>query len=177
MKNLLFCLFLFTVVNGLAQTSIYECKITSASGSQIDFNDFRGKKIMIVNIASGSERNAQMQLLNSLCKLYTDSELVVVAFPSNDFVHEPRSNNELVTLYSGFQPNLIIAAKAKVKGEGASPVYKWITQKIFNGVLNAAMTEDFQKYLINEKGKIVGVYSARMSPLDVFVKNSLRSIK
>lgn len=175
MKTLLLCSMFLIASGKQTKNSIYEHKVPSLKGTVIDFNDFRGKKIMIVNISSGSTRNTQMQQLNTLCRLYADSNFIVIAFPSNDFKNEARSNNELESLYNNLQPNFLIAGKSLVKGENASPVYKWLTQKNKNGVLDTEVTGDFQKFLISGNGKIIAVYSGIVNPLNALITNALNA--
>src|SRR5262245_461946 len=128
MKILLFFLFLSVTMAAVAQKSVYDYKVKSISGGKIDFKDLRGKLIVVVNIASGSERKIQLLQLDSLCRAYASSDLVVVAFPTDDFSKEPKNNKEIRTWVSGLHPNLIVADKTSVRGEKISAFYNWCTK-------------------------------------------------
>jgi glutathione peroxidase len=176
MQKLLFVLLLFLSINKSdAQSSIYDYKITSASGKEIALKDFRGKIILVVNTASGSERNKQFLQLDSLCRSYAGIGLVVIAIPSDDFMHEPKTNNELKNIAAGFQPNFFIAEKSSVKGKSIAPFYKWCTQKQFNGSMDMEIRGDYQKILIDKTGKIIAVFSGSISPVDVNVLRVLNT--
>lgn len=171
MRIYLVAVFIFSLLHGNSQNSIYDYKITTVSGAVVDFNSLKGKIILIVNTASGSERNPQMLQLDSLCKLYAEKGVVVVAFPSNDFMHESHSNEQIKNETILFQPNFYIANKSNVSGNYINPVFKWLSQKQFNGAIDAVIKNDFQKILINREGKIVAVYSGRVSPFDISLIN------
>lgn len=175
MRTFICCLLLLGAFTAFAQNSIYTHQVSSIFGSVIDFNDFRGKKILIVNTASGSDRNVQIQQLNNLCQLFKDSGLIVVAFPSNDFAHESKSNEELANLYQSVQPNFFIAEKSVVKGSNMSSVYEWLSKKDRNGVMDGQVKGDFQKFYIDRSGKIVAVYSGSLSAQDTAFINFIRS--
>ena len=174
MRKLFFSFCILFLTKGFSQNSIYDYQIVSASGNIINFNDFRGKLILIVNTASASERNTQFIQLDSLCRSY-GSDLVVIAFPSNDFLHEPKSNSELQTISAGFASNFFLAAKCMVTGEGISPVYRWCTQKLYNGVMDSEIKADFQKFIINRTGKMIGFYSGRITPIDILITKTLNT--
>lgn len=175
MRQLFFTMFILVSLKGISQKSIYDYKTISVSGQEIDFNDFRGKLIMVVNTASGSERKHQMQQFNKLCHFFTDSFFVLVAFPSNDFLHELKTNSQLANLYSRLQPNFFIAEKCNVNDANISPIYKWLTQINRNGVIGDYIKGDFQKFIIDKTGKIVAVYSGAVDPMDTIVVNALKS--
>lgn len=174
MKKTLFYLLLLISLKGISQTPLYGYKINAASGTEIDFANFQGKKILIVNTASGSDKNSQIQQLNNLCSLYPKN-LVVIVFPSNDFGNEPKSDSELVNLYSGIPSNFLIASKGAVTGINASLIYQWIAQANLNGSVSSAVTADFQKVLINGAGKIVSFFSGRIIPIEAAVTNAINT--
>lgn len=165
MKRLISLIFILSALQGITQDSIYDYRITSVSGQVIDFNDFRGKLIMIVNTASGSERNKQLQQLDTLSQLFLAKGLVVVAFPSNDFSNEEKTNTELQS-FAGNHPSFFVAEKSSVKGQSISPLFRWCTKKMYNGSLDTEVRGDFQKFIINREGKIMAIYSGIVSPLD-----------
>ncbi|MBO9563693.1 MAG: hypothetical protein J7621_13005 [Niastella sp.] len=166
MKLSILSFFLLLAMSGFAQqSSVYDFKVTSVSGGEIDFNNFRSKLIMTINIASGSERRTQLLQLDTLCRTYASSGLVVIAFPTNDFNKEPKSNEEIRTWVSGLHPNLLVANKTSVIGETRSAFYKWCTTKSQNGVIDTEVRGDYQKFLITKEGKFLAVFSGVINPL------------
>jgi glutathione peroxidase len=158
-------LFLLFSIVGIAQKSVYEFKLKSIDGKKIDFNNLRNKLIVVVNIASGSERHVQLRQLDTLCRNYESQGLVVVVFPTNDFNHESKSDNEIRSWTSGLHQNLLIGERTSVKGESRSDFYQWCTKKSENGSLEMEVRGDFQKFIISKEGKMVGVFSGALSPL------------
>lgn len=147
-------------------TSIYDITVSGANGTTIDFNAFRNKKILIVNIATGSEYAYQLAALQQLQEQYQDS-VVVIAFPSNSFGHESRDNTAIDefcrTQYGVTFP---IAAKGEVKGTAIQTAYGWLTRQSENSVLDSDVKSDFQKYLLDSHGELIGVFIGQVSPLD-----------
>jgi glutathione peroxidase len=160
---------LFCVVT----TSIYTFKVADTSGGEIDFDDFRGKKILIVNIATGSPKSDQLAGLQQLHERFSDS-LIIICFPSNSFGNENRSNAAIQQhCQSTYSSNYIIAAKVSVTGNDISPLFQWLTQKTENGAFGSALNSDFQKYLIDAQGNPVGIFSGDVSPLDSTLINAI----
>lgn len=172
-KILIYLLLLFSVNSYAQTTSIYSYKMQSAFGTEIDFANFKGKKILIVNTGSASENAGQVQKLNELCQRFEDSNLIVIIFPSNDFAHEPKADTALAAMYSGLHTNLYIATKGAVSGSGASPIYHWLSQFAMNGVTSVNITADFQKVLISKTGSIVSIIAGKVSPVDVTVTDAI----
>jgi glutathione peroxidase len=129
----------------------------------------QGKKILIVNIASGSEYAAvQLPQLQQLHQLYKDS-LSIVAFPSNDFGHEPLTDAELkLLLQETYQTSFDVSIKSGVKDSTATThaVYQWLQRPNENGAMAIKVKNDFQKYLIDKTGSIIGVFGPKTKPLD-----------
>lgn len=163
MKNIIFSLAASFV---FIQTSIYSFNISRTDGGSINFSTFEGKKILLVNIATGSDKVSQLAELQQLHQQYGDS-LVVIGFPSNSFGHESRSNAEIKAFcQSQYEVSFLLAAKGDVKGSGIQPVYNWLTKASENGQTNTIVKDDFQKYLISESGELIGIFIGSVSPLD-----------
>ena len=146
-------------------TSIYSYTVQSIDGSTINFEDFHGKKIMLVNIATGSPKASQLRELQQLQEQYSDS-LVIVGFPSDSFDKEAGSNREIERSCREFyQVDFLLAAKAQVKGEYIQPIYQWLTSSSQNGQIDSEVKADFQKYIISSSGELIGVFSSATSPL------------
>jgi glutathione peroxidase len=179
MKYLLILLFTFMATfTAKAQdsTSIYSLLIPAANGSDtLHLADYQGKKILFVNTASGSVYFNQLLELKQLALQFKDSGLVVIACPSNSFHHEQWTDAQTVQFAGVQQLGFPVTAQISVKGADIHSVYKWLTRKTLNGIMNAPVRDDFQKYLLNESGKITGVFDGRLSPLDPVILRAIRN--
>lgn len=156
-------------------TSIYTVPYTQSNGATGTFAAFEGKKILIVNIATGSDKVSQIGQLQNLYQQYQDS-LVVIAFPSNSFGNEPKTNTEIrETCETVFNTSYIIAQKGDVTGANMIPVYQWLSSQAANGVMNAVIKGDFQKCLIDAEGNLIGVFGPDTDPLDARIRNAITS--
>lgn len=145
--------------------SIYDFKVEALDGSTIDFSDFKGKKILIVNTASKCGLTPQYEGLEKLYKKY-EGKLVIVGFPANNFMsQEPGTDEEIATFcQKNYGVTFPMASKIDVKGKDMALIYHWLTKKEFNGVENTSVSWNFQKYLIDEKGNYVKMFSPKVKP-------------
>jgi glutathione peroxidase len=146
-------------------TTIYDFKVPSLEGSTIDFSKFKGKKVLIVNTASECGYTPQYADLQKLYEAYK-SKLVIVGFPANNFGgQEPGSNTEIKEFCKkNYGVTFIMAEKVSVKGADIHPLFKWLTNKSENGVMDAEIKWNFTKFLLDEKGKLVGVFPSKVNP-------------
>jgi glutathione peroxidase len=154
--------------------SIYSFQFNSINGnSVININSYQGKKILLVNTASNSPYTSQYAALEQLHQLYKDS-LVIIAFPSNSFGHEP-GNNEAIKnfIQQNYHTHFKIAAKADITGTNALPIFKWVAEAAQNGVMNNTITNDFYKFLIDGQGNLIGAYTSTVSPMSNEIKNAI----
>ena len=155
------------------QTSIYTISIPAIDSSTIDFSAFQGKKILIVNTAENSDSVAQYGELEQLYQLYKDS-LVIIACPTGNFTQEVYTNNEINTFIAGnYNAHYLIAAQLYVNGTGISPLYQWLTDITQNGAMYGHVDNDFQKYLVDSNGNIIGVFDKTVSPLSQDIQNAI----
>lgn len=167
---LIICLLFFTSV------SIYTLSPQSVSGGTINFNQYQGKCMLITNVATGSVYAPQLAQLQQLYQ-QQNGNLVVIAFPSNSFGNEPRSNAQLASfLDSAYGVTFPVAAKCNVADSSApiDPVFQWLTTKSQNGVMSSRVEGDFQKYLINKQGQLVGIFDSATSPLGAAMNQALQ---
>lgn len=176
MKNIfviLFSLALLSFVNppskikNMKAQTVYQFKVAALDGGTIDFAKYKGKKILIVNTASKCGFTPQYEGLEELYKKYGD-KLVIVGFPANNFgLQEPGTNNEIKTFCTkNYGVTFPMAAKVSVKGEDIAPIYKWLTEKAENGVMDAEIKWNFTKFLIDENGKLVEKFDSNVKPMD-----------
>ncbi|MCO5287749.1 MAG: glutathione peroxidase [Chitinophagaceae bacterium] len=146
--------------------TIYQFKVEGLTGGVIDFSQFRGKKILIVNTASKCGYTPQYAQLEALYEKYKDV-LVIVGFPANNFgAQEPGSNKEISEFCTkNYGVTFPMASKVSVKGDDMAPIYRWLTRKSENGVMDADIKWNFTKFLINEKGELEAVFESKVAPL------------
>lgn len=154
-------------------TSIYSLSFTDTDGSTVNMSSFQNKKILIVNIATNSPRVGQLTGLLQLKQQYGDS-LVIIAFPSNSFGNETRSDAEIKQYcQQNYNVNFFIASKNSVFGLYIQPVYNWLKHTEENGVMDVEIMSDFQKILINNDGNIIGVFAPGVSPTDTSIVSAI----
>ncbi len=161
-----FLITLFTMLTPPV-TNIYDIKFRSIDGQEMSLEQFRGKKILIVNTASECGYTPQYKQLEELHKTFGD-KLVVIGFPCNDFGgQEPGTEKEIAAFCEkNFGVSFLMTAKITVKGDKKHPLYQWLTSKSLNGVKDAEVRWNFTKFLIDEKGNFIEVYPSAVSPLD-----------
>jgi len=145
--------------------SIYDFKVVGLDGGTIDFSQFKGKKILIVNTASKCGFTPQYKALEKLYEKYKGN-LVIVGFPANNFFYqEPGSNEKIATFCKeNYAVTFPMAAKISVKGKSIAPIYQWLTEKKYNGYGDSHVKWNFQKYLVNEKGALVHIFYSSTAP-------------
>lgn len=163
-----------TTKNNMEQT-IYDYKVESLEGKEINFADFKGKKILVVNTASECGFTPQYADLEKLSKDYGD-KIVVVGFPANNFGgQEPGSNKEIGAFCEkNFGVTFPMAAKVSVKGDDTAPIFKYLTQKDLNGVKNTAILWNFTKFLIDENGYLIDSFISTTKPTSESITKYLK---
>jgi glutathione peroxidase len=146
--------------------SIFDIKINTIDNNPIDWNDFKGKKIIIVNVASECGYTSQYTQLQELYEQYED-KLVVIGVPCNDFGgQEPGTLDEIKTFCSTkYRVTFPMTEKVGIKKD-THPLYQWLTSKSLNGVSDHQVQWNFHKFLINEDGSIYAALKSGVSPLD-----------
>jgi glutathione peroxidase len=163
MKIALIALLLSTL---LAASSIYDFKVEGLEGNQIDFSQFKGKKIMIVNTASKCGNTPQYAELEKLYEKYKD-KLVIVGFPANNFGgQEPGSNTEIREFCTkNYGVSFPMAAKVSVKGEDISPLFQYLVGEAKKLGIEDPIKWNFTKFLIDENGKLITVIPHKTKPM------------
>ena len=154
-------------------SSIYDYSAHLIDGSKIDFIDFKGKKIMIVNVASKCGYTSQYNGLQEIHEKYKD-KIEIIGFPSNDFLwQEPGKNIDIknfCTTNYGVSFNLSEKSIVKKK-KNQNPIYSWLSNKTLNGWNDKAPSWNFCKYLIDEEGNLVHFYPSSTEPLSKEILN------
>ena len=164
----LISLFILSLIMAQAQTnSIYQFKVKDINGEIFDMSSLKGKKILLVNVASKCGFTPQYEQLQELYEKYGESGFVVIGFPANNFANqEPGSRTEIKAFCTAnYGVTFPMMDKVSTKGDDQSPIYQWLTHKSKNGVMDSEVSWNFQKYMIDKEGKLVGFLSPKESPL------------
>jgi glutathione peroxidase len=151
-------------------TNIYDYSFTDIDGEIVHLKDYKGKKIMFVNVASKCGNTPQYEQLEQLNKKYA-GKLVILGFPCNQFgFQEPGSKDSIKSFCTkNYGVTFMLSDKINVKGSNKYPVYQWLTQKSLNGVMDSEVKWNFQKYIVDEKGHFVQMFGPKMKPDDPMV--------
>ena len=150
----------------VAVNSVHQFKVKDLYGEDFDFSTLKGKKIMIVNTASKCGLTPQYKILQKVYNTYKDQNFTIIGFPANNFKEqEPGTNAEIAEFCKkNYGVTFPMMSKIDVKGENQHKVYQFFTQKDKNGFSNNEVKWNFQKYLIDENGKLVNVISPSIQP-------------
>ena len=155
--------------------SIYEIKINDIWGDAIELNDFKGKYILFVNVASECGFTGQYKDLQKLHEEY-GSKLVVIGVPCNQFGgQEPGESHEITAFCTEkYSVTFLMTEKIEVKGSNQHPLYKWLTDKNSNGIKNSTVRWNFQKYLVDPSGNLIDYWYSISQPLSQKIINHIQ---
>jgi glutathione peroxidase len=154
--------------------TIHQFQLPGIKGGTISFADFKGKKILLVNVASECGLTPQYQQLQELYANYSD-KIVVVGCPANNFgAQEPGDETQIASFCSlNYGISFPMTAKISVKGDDMHPLYQFVTQKSENGKEDSEVKWNFQKYVFDEEGYLLGSVAPMKQPADDEVLNLL----
>jgi glutathione peroxidase len=173
--KLLLSIMLFAATTTLSAQSIHSFTVKSIDGKDIKMSSFKGKKILVVNTASKCGYTPQYESLEKVYEQYKD-KLVIIGFPCNQFGgQEPGSNEEIVEFCKkNYGVTFPLADKVDVKGTNTAAIYQWLTQKSKNGVLDASISWNFNKFLLDENGKMIAYYPSNVKPDSEAILSNLK---
>ncbi|MEO8763977.1 MAG: glutathione peroxidase [Ginsengibacter sp.] len=153
--------------NMSAPSQFYALKATTNAGTEIEFEKYRGKKVLLVNLASKCGFTPQYAELEKLHR--ENKNVVILGFPSNNFgAQEPGIDSEIAEFCKiNYGVTFQLFKKEDVKGRNSQPVYQWLSDRGKNGWNNEEPQWNFYKYLVDEKGDLAKVFSSSVSPLDI----------
>lgn len=156
-------------------TSLYDIEINSLTGDPINLDDFKGKKILFVNVASKCGFTPQYAGLQKLYETYQD-KLMIIGVPCNQFGgQEPGDAEQIENFCSvNYGVTFLITEKVDVKGENQHPLYSWLTDKEKNGAQNSSVKWNFQKYLVDEQGQFVNYWNSMTKPMSDKITQHLK---
>lgn len=155
----------FTSHSPVATPTIYGFKIKSLDGGTIDFSQFKGKKILVVNTASKCGFTPQYEGLEKLYETHKDN-LVIVGFPSDNFGGQEYQKDEEIQSFckKNYGVTFPLTTRVDVKGPNATPVFKYLCSKSENGVLDAEISWNFNKFIIDEHGNLLQHFDSKVTP-------------
>ena len=164
MKITLFITMLFNTLIMMSQQSVHEFTINTIDGESKKLSDFKGKKMLFVNTASQCGFTPQYMELQELHEKHGD-ELVIIGFPANNFGgQEPGSNDQIKTFCKkNYGVSFLLSEKVSVKGKNIDPIFEWLNAQD-NQSFKGDIMWNFEKYLIDESGKLIKRYRSMTKP-------------
>lgn len=146
--------------------SFYDFTVRTIDGKEFPLSSLKGKKVLVVNVASKCGLTPQYAKLQELYEKYKDKNFVIIGFPANNFMgQEPGSNEEIAKFCSlNYDVTFPMMSKISVKGKDMAPLYQWLTEKKLNGKEDAPVQWNFQKFMIDENGNWIGFVTPKESP-------------
>ncbi len=157
--------------------NFYDFKVKDINGKEFAFSTLKGKTVLIVNTASECGYTPQYKELEELYKKYKEKGLVVLGFPANNFGgQEPGSNEEIKGFCEkNYGVTFAMMEKISVKGEDCHELYQWLTKKEQNGVSDAEVKWNFNKFLISKEGKWLKHFSSRTTPMSAEITSMIEN--
>jgi len=170
MKTLLIALSLLIsgAMANAQKTNFYSFKTKTIDGKTFDLASLKGKKVLVVNTASKCGLTPQYKDLQELYLKFGGDKFVIIGFPANNFMsQEPGSNAEIKQFCTEkYEVTFPMMEKISVKGDDIDPIYKWLTNKSQNGKMDAEVSWNFQKFMIDEQGNLVDMVPPKTKPND-----------
>jgi glutathione peroxidase len=170
MKLLLLCIAVM-----VASAPIYDFKVPGLDGNTIDLSKYKGKKILIVNTASKCGYTRQYDALEKLYEKYK-GKLVIIGFPANNFGGQEPGTNEEISAFckKNYGVTFPMAEKVDVVGNNIHPLFKYLAAEAKKiGIADPVIKWNFTKFLVNEKGKLVNVFSSKVEPMGEELINAI----
>ena len=156
--------------------SFYDFTLNSIDGKPINFSRYKGKKVLLVNVASKCGYTPQYAKLEELHKKHGD-KVVVLGFPANNYgAQEPGTNKEISEFcQKNYGVSFQLFEKISVTGDSQHPLYQWLSDPHLNGWNDQRPKWNFHKYLVDEEGKLVKVWPSKVDPMSEEVVQAVAS--
>lgn len=157
--------------------SLYDFSMTSIDGKPVNLSQYKGKVVLVVNVASFCGYTRQYAPLEQLYQLYSDEGFVILGFPANDFgAQEPGSDEEIQSFCSTkYNVTFPMFSKITVKGPEQHKLYAWLTSE-HPGVAGGEVAWNFEKFLLDKSGNVVGRYKSNVEPLSDEIVTKVKSL-
>jgi glutathione peroxidase len=162
--------------NKLPAVSMYDLELELNNGTKVRMDQFKGKKILLVNTASDCGYTGQYEALEQLHKQY-GSKLVVIGFPANDFKDQEKKDDAAIAEFCkiNYGVSFLLAKKSSViKGAEQNPLFAWLSHAEQNGWCNQQPVWNFSKYLVNETGVLTHFFAQTVSPLNAALTDQIQ---
>jgi glutathione peroxidase len=155
------------VTTPMEATSFYDLTATTIDGDTYAFSELKGKLVLIVNTASKCGYTPQYEGLQELHNAYGGEDFIILGFPSNDFgFQEPGSEEKIADFCEkNYGVTFQMMSKVKTSAKGGHPVYQWLCNASQNGVSDAKVSWNFNKFLIDENGRWTAHHASRVEPM------------
>lgn len=152
----------------MRKTGIYDFTVADIDGNDVNLADYKGRVLLIVNTASKCGFTPQYEGLEKIYTEYKDRGFEILAFPSNDFMGQEPGTNEQIKNFCrmNYHVSFPLFSKITVKGEKIHPLYRYLTEKNTDPEFAGKITWNFNKFLIDRKGKIVNRFDSKVKPQD-----------
>lgn len=178
MKFLFATLFFSLILSSAAPkpSAIYDIKVQDIIGNKVPMSRYKGKVLLIVNVASKCSKTYQYEDLQALYDEYQDDNFVVLGFPANNFMNQEPGSNEEINRFctSKYGVTFPMFSKISVKGNKIHPLYHYLTKKKENGRVDAPIKWNFQKFLIGKDGKVIKSFKPTDRVNDAVIKRAIR---
>ena len=167
----------FAAFSMFAASSIYDFTLNSITGQPVPLSQYKGKVVMVVNVASKCGYTPQYKGLESLYKKYENKGLVILGFPANNFLwQEPGTNAEIQSFCTRtYNVTFPMFSKISVKGSDQAPLYQYLTDKAKNPTTGGGIGWNFTKFLIDRNGKIVARFNSSVAPESAEVTKAIEA--
>jgi glutathione peroxidase len=166
-KKILISLLIFgSFAHAEGESKFYSFVVKDSKNQDVKLSDYKGKVVLVVNVASKCGFTKQYEGLEKLYKDNKDKGFVVLGFPSNQFLYQEPGTNEEIQKFCKltYGVDFPVFAKADVNGDNAQPLYKWLTSlEKFSGNISW----NFNKFLVNKNGEVVARYGSRTTPAEL----------
>jgi glutathione peroxidase len=146
-----------------SEKTVYRFTMDDINGNPVSLSTFKGKVLVIVNVASKCGLTPQYKEIQKFYEDYKDKGVVVLGFPANNFLGQEPGSNEQIREFceKEYAVTFPMFSKISVKGKDISPLYKFLTDKEENGVMDASVKWNFQKFIIDKQGRMVTFFEPR----------------
>ena len=166
---------LFSMTNHLSASSIYTYSLDDITGHNQPLSDYKGKVLLLVNVASQCGFTPQYEGLQSIYDAYKNKGFLVIGIPANNFGgQEPGSDENIKTFCeTKFGVSFPMMSKISVKGDDMHPLYAYLTQKENNHSFSGSVKWNFTKFLINKKGEVIARFGPMKKPTSKSIKKAI----
>lgn len=171
-------IFASTMMNGQStiKKSFYDFTVKTIDGKEFPLSQLKGKKVLVVNTASKCHYTPQYADLEKLYQTYGGDKFVIIGFPENNFLNQEPGNNQEIQQFctENYGVTFPMMSKISVKGNDMAPLYSWLTSKSENGVMDAPVKWNFQKFMIDENGNLSGMAPPSENPFSEKIVNWIK---